>query len=170
MRSGLLLIIGLMVGAAGSNWLFAQSRPYSVVSQQDYYEIEQLVQGYTHGVDVGPEDASWVYTPDGEFVSTNSKRTTKGEKALKEMYSRLRKSNETRPVNHLLTNLIVTPTAEGARGSVYLTELQRDKKNKSMPMILRFGRYHDTYVRTPQGWRIKRREFHQISPDPVAGP
>jgi len=35
-------------------------------------------------------------------------------------------------------------------------------KNKSMPMILRFGRYHDTYVRTPQGWRIKRREFHQL--------
>jgi dipeptidyl aminopeptidase/acylaminoacyl peptidase len=170
MRSGLLLILGLMVGLAGSNWLSAQqSRPYAVVSQQDRYEIEQLVKGYTHGVDVGPEDGSWVYTADGEFFSTNTRRITKGEKALKEMYSRLRKSNETRPVNHLLTNLIVTPTADGATGTVYLTELQRDDKNKSMPMILRFGRYHDTYVRTPQGWRIKRREFHQIAPDPALG-
>lgn len=133
------------------------------MSQQDYYEIEQLVKGYTHGVDVGPEDASWVFTPDGEYFSVFTKRTTKGKKALKEMYSRLRKNNENRPLNHLLTNLVVTPTAEGATGTVYLTEMQPGG-DTSMPTITRFGRYHDTYVRTPQGWRIKRREFHQQAP------
>jgi hypothetical protein len=169
MRSGLLLIIGLTLGAAGSSWSSAQpTRPYALLSQQDYYEIEQLVQGYTHGVDVGPEDASWVFTPDGEYFSLFTKRTTKGEKALKEMYSRLRKNNEKRKVNHLVTNVVVTPTADGATGTVYLTELEAD--DKSMPIILRFGRYHDTYVRTPQGWRIKRREFHQLAPGQTSGP
>ncbi len=170
MRSAkLLLVLGLMVGAAGSGWLYAQqSRPYAVMSQQDYYDIEQLVKGYTHGVDVGPEDASWVFTPDGEYFSLFTKRTTKGEKALKEMYSRLRKTNESRPINHLLTNLVVTPTKDGASGSVYLTELQPG--DQSVPTIVRFGRYYDTYARTPQGWRIKRREFHQQAPPEPSAP
>ncbi len=108
-----------------------------------------------------------MFAPDGEYFSLFTERTTKGEKALKEMYSRLRKNHNPKQ-NHLLTNLVVTPTAEGASGTVYLTEIQPG--DKSMPTISRFGRYHDTYVRTPQGWRIERREFHQQAPDQASRP
>ena len=148
----LLLLLGLTVGAADSGRLIAQqNRPLSgLLSQQDYFEIEQLVKGYTHGIDVGPEDASWVFTSDGEYFSRFTKRTTKGEKALKEMYGRLRQNHNPKQ-NHLLTNLVITPAAEGATGTVYLTEMQPGDKS-------------------PQGWRIKRREFHQQAPDQAPGP
>jgi len=83
-----------MIGLAGSNWLSAQQAGRTPWCRSRPLEIEQLVKGYTHGVDVGPEDASWVYTSDGEFLPTNTSGSRRRE-ALKEMYSRLRKS--TRP-------------------------------------------------------------------------
>jgi hypothetical protein len=36
-----------------------------------------------------------------------------------------------------------------------------------MPKISMYGQYYDTYVRTRQGWRIKRREFQRLTPEPA---
>ena len=44
--------------------------PADGLTAEDIHEIEELVQGYTRGVDVGPEDASWVFAPDAIFEYT----------------------------------------------------------------------------------------------------
>ena len=46
------LILLSAVGSAG--WLYAQQRtPPGMLSPQDFLKIEQLVQGYTRGIDIG---------------------------------------------------------------------------------------------------------------------
>jgi hypothetical protein len=146
-------------------WVYAETnaRPSGRLSPEDFLEIEQLVQGYTHGIDIGPEDASWVYTPDGVFASANN-RSVNGEKELKAFYEARRKRHNPRQ-RHLVTNLIVKPTTEGASGTAYITIVEPG--TNSMPMIAYYGMYNDTYVRTREGWRLKRREWRQLAPDPT---
>src|SRR5712691_3750733 len=90
-RTRLLMVVGLVSCSAMAAWVYAQTRSgvSGRPSPEDFLDIEQLVQGYTHGIDVGPEDASWTFVPDGAFVS--ERRTVKGEKELKEMYAARRK-------------------------------------------------------------------------------
>ena len=52
-----------------------------------------------------------------------------------------------------MTNLVVTPSAGGATGRLYL--LQMDIKGPGT--IERHGGYEDVYVKTKDGWRIKSR-------------
>jgi hypothetical protein len=56
-------------------------------------------------------------------------------------------------LRHFTVNLVITPTPEGAKGSVYLLFNAR-----SIPaMILETAIYDDTLIKTPQGWRFKKR-------------
>jgi hypothetical protein len=165
-RTRLSMVVGLVSCSAMAAWVYAQTSagPSGRLSPEDFLEIEQLVQGYTHGIDVGPEDASWVFTPDGSFVS--SRRTVKGEKEVKAMYADRRKRHNPKQ-RHLLTNLIIKPTTEGAAGTAYITVVEPGAN--SMPTISYYGMYDDTYVRTPLGWRIMRREYRQLAPELAAG-
>ena len=58
-------------------------------------------------------------------------------------------------VRHWNTNLMITPTAEGAAGQVYLVLV--DFANKP-PTIATSASYTDELVKTPQGWRFKKRQ------------
>ena len=95
--------------------------PADGLTAEDLHEIEELVQGYTRGVDVGPEDASWVFAPDAVFEYTAGAvqgGRVEGAAELKEFYANLRKTNTTR---HVLSNLVIEPSPDGATGSVYMT-------------------------------------------------
>ena len=81
------------------------------------------------------------------------------------MYAARRKRHNPKQ-RHLLTNLIVKLTDEGASGTAYITVIEPN--DNSMPAILYYGMYNDTYVRTGNGWRIKRREWRQLAPEPAA--
>src|SRR5687768_6023532 len=78
----------MLIVAAG--WMSAQQTNPSKLTADDHIEIEQLYQAYQRGVDGGPRDSSWVFTPDGEFVAG---RTVSGEKALKEFYANVHKTH-----------------------------------------------------------------------------
>ena len=60
-------------------------------------------------------------------------------------------------VKHLYVNHIITPTAEGATGTVdmLMIGLGGDPNR-----IRHEGYYEDTYVKTAQGWRFKSRIHH----------
>ena len=164
-KTRLLMVIGLVSCSAMVAWVYAQTKSGASgrLTPEDFLEIEQLVQGYTHGIDVGPEDASWTFAPDGAFVS--ERRTVKGERELKEMYAARRKRHNPKQ-RHLLTNLIVKLIDEGASGTAYITVIEPN--DNSVPAISYYGMYNDTYVRTSNGWRIKRREWRQLAPEPAA--
>ena len=60
-------------------------------------------------------------------------------------------------IRHLYVNHIITPTAEGATGTVDMLMIGiGGDPNK----IEHDGFYEDTYVKTAQGWRFKERIHH----------
>ncbi len=76
--------------------------------------------------------------------------------ALKDFYAGLATSQGS-GVRHFNTNAIVVPTAEGARGSVYLLQVERRTKGGPAEVTL-FGKYEDRLGRTAKGWRFKERK------------
>ncbi len=55
---------------------------------------------------------------------------------------------------HIYTNLRITPAPEGARGFVYFNGLDVSTKPPTNTVS---GIYEDTLVKTPDGWRFKKR-------------
>lgn len=49
---------------------------------------------------------------------------------------------------------MITGTPEGAKAAIYLLTIN---VGVNPPVILAAGRYDDTLVKTPQGWRFKTR-------------
>lgn len=170
----LLGVLAVLATAAAAGCLSAQpeqpeqmEEPAAAVSAgglsaQDIHEIEELVQGYTRGIDVGPEDASWVFADDAVFEYTAGSvqgGIVSGAAELKAFYANLRATNTTR---HVLSNLVIEPTLDGARGSVYMTSL--DQTADAPVAVTAFGMYEDEFVQTPDGWRIQRRTYTQLLP------
>ena len=62
---------------------------------------------------------------------------------------------------HVITNnVVVFTTADTAHSRSYV-QVFKDTASDT-PLCRSFGEYHDTFVRTPNGWRMKRREI--VSP------
>ncbi|HEV8316391.1 MAG TPA: nuclear transport factor 2 family protein [Vicinamibacterales bacterium] len=157
-------IVGAIVVISGGVWLYAQQQKTStpMLSPQDYLEIQQLYGYYTRDVDPGSErDASWLFAPDGSFEVRGQKHT--GRKALQEFYERIRK-NQSFGIRHVNSNFLLFPTPEGARGTAYMVQVERRDASKPVQTTL-FGVYHDTFVKTPEGWRFKSRVFRPDGPD-----
>ncbi len=157
----LLSVILFFIITGSLAWLYAQVNTVDL-SPQDLYEIEQVVQGYHRGIDIGPEDASWVFSEDAVFEYSAGNvigAKVSGKDALKEFYANLRKTNTSR---HLVSNLVITPTKDGASGSLYMTTL--DKTEDSPVAVTGFGIYEDEYIKTEIGWRIKKRVYSQQMP------
>jgi actinorhodin biosynthesis protein ActVIA len=124
---------------------FAQS---GSLSTQDYIEIQQLYARYNHAIDSGDAEAyAGTFTADGVFNNNN------GREALLTFARGYAKNNGSNR-RHWNTNLLITPTPEGANGTVYLFLLDVTAKPPSIVTTLT---YEDTMVKTPQGWRFKKR-------------
>jgi hypothetical protein len=125
------------------------------VSTDDYIEILQLYNRYCHALDMGSGEAfASTFTDDGEFTGGRPKghagddRTPrKGKAALTQMGAR----GGTR---HFTANLVVTKTPDGAKGSCYLLLYSARDTPDSWTEI---SVYDDTLVKTPQGWKFKKR-------------
>lgn len=103
-----------------------------------------------------------VFTEDGEFVT--GAQTMKGASALKAMAGRGTK-RERPKIFHITTNVLITPAADGATGSVYVMTVDLSRDN----VISGGGVYEDAFVKTAQGWKLKKRVFFG-EPRPTATP
>jgi hypothetical protein len=129
----------------------------ATLTAADYVEIQQLVARYAYAVDTHADNGyayADLFAPDGVFGGT-----TKGREALANL-ARTTQEDRGGPsyTRHYLTNVIIYPTPEGARGSQYLvaTDVSEGGKPSS---VVHGGRYDDQYVKTPQGWRFKSRQY-----------
>jgi len=134
----------------------------------DYIEIQQLAIRYAYGLDTGADQGhlySDVFTPDGEFVGRQVP-LTRGRDALARVALSVRKANPMY-VRHFITNHVIEPAPEGATGKVYLMVVDCEEGQPSSIYI--GGHYEDVYVKTADGWRIKRRDARAMGPPRTPG-
>ena len=148
--------VNLSILLAGAVWLQGQQKqPAAAFTAQDYLEIQQLYASYARALDLAQgERFAATFTPDGEFTrgrpagqAAEVRTPLKGTASLTRMGS-------IGGLRHFTTNLIITPTPEGANGSCYL--LLFDIKNIPAT-ITETAIYEDKLVKTKDGWRFSKR-------------
>ena len=123
----------------------------------DYAEIDQLYARYAFAADTGEaEMLARVFTEDGVFDVTNAlsgEPLAPGQWVPVQGYEQLKVSRRAAAANplktprHYTTNILIEPTAEGAMGAAYTFDGSSE----------RTGTYDDQLVKTPEGWRFKKR-------------
>ncbi len=153
------LMLALGVGIPAPVAVQAQDNPGKVsgalttLTPLDYVEIRQLAARYGHAVDQGAADGyayADLFAPGANFgtttgrdnLATLAKKTARGPQAAW----------------HFIVNHVIEPTADGAKGREYLLHLQYGDGDKPN-VVWGGGHYEDTYVKTPDGWRFKTRQF-----------
>ena len=121
------------------------------------------------GADAVPDSDMLVntFTEDGVFDVTNpvapgQEFPVQGHEQLSVLMKRLAMMPSRAP-RHYTTNILIEPTAAGARGSAYAL-IVRNGEDGERPYILAKAVYHDQLVKTPEGWRFKKRTgtFHRF--------
>ena len=123
----------------------------------DYIEIHQLYAKYSFALDLGdgPGRAA-VFTPDGTCKAALSDHKLDSVQTIAARTTLLGNQG----LRHLMMNIVITPTPEGAAGRAYAVILgaaRDDADDRSLEG--KSGFYVDTLVKTPAGWRFKTREF-----------
>jgi len=170
-KARLTIALGLGLTLATLAGVYAQqNRGVAALTGTDYAEIQRLSAQYGQAIDscsgngYGYAD---LYTPDGVFIDMWSEGAIKqggtrwqGREKLREIASGANFGGPgcTSPrfngsISHLILNLVITPSPEGARGNSYLVELGGQDPGR----IQRLGNYEDVYVKTANGWRFKTR-------------
>ena len=156
------ILLGLVLSASVLS-LSGQSQSAAPLTALDRIEIEQLAIRYAYGLDTTADNGYMyadVFTPDGEFVGRQVP-LTQGREALARVARSVRKGNSMY-VRHFIANHVIDPSPEGATGTVYLMVVDVEEGQPSSIYI--GGQYKDVYVRTPEGWRIKRRDARAMGP------
>jgi hypothetical protein len=128
----------------------------SSLTAMDYIEIAQLVSSYGHALDSGygkgENGAAYanLYTADAAFAGAEGH----------DQLVTLARIQPRGPdfVRHYLTNHVIEPTLEGAKGKEFLVVIDNGENGKASSLFLG-GHYEDTYVKTAAGWRIKTRRL-----------
>ena len=150
--------------------------PAPALSADDQLEIKQLVSRYAYALDTGADNGlayADLFAADGEFVG--SRGTTRGREALAEL-GRLGFVDGRKPANgvaHFIMNHVITPAPGGATGTQYMVLVNIGENAQPGGNFSNVGgHYEDQYVKTPQGWRFKRRQFipSASAPRPPAPP
>jgi hypothetical protein len=159
------------VALTGPGTLYAQQAAGKAMTltAQDYIDLQQLSARYAFNIDGcinGGADYADLYTDDGEFSVSQQwgvagNRKTKGRAALIKAAGGDGQGGCVDPkttmgygISHIIVNLVITPTPEGAIGKSYLLAIG---VGGDPTKIERQGGYDDVYVKTPAGWRFKSR-------------
>ena len=156
--TGVLLVMCAVTATGGAQQSIEAVRELTPL---DYIEIQQLAIRYSYGLDSTADNGYMyadVFTPDGEFVGRQVP-LTQGREALARVARSVRKGNPMY-VRHFIANHEIHPSPEGATGKVYLMVVDVEEGQPSSIYI--GGRYEDVYVKTAQGWRIKRRDARNM--------
>jgi SnoaL-like domain len=149
------------------------------LTPMDYVEIRQLVNRSAFALDTGGSsgyDYADLFAPDGESLRPYAKG--------REQLAALARGPRLGPDNtvHYIMNHVIEPTPDGAIGKAYLIELNWDIApaqaaaggrgtgtgpangwdvvgRKAGELARTGGHYEDVYIKTPAGWRFKKRDF-----------
>jgi hypothetical protein len=140
------LVLATLVAASLAAGVAAQSA--GSLTAQDLVEIQQLYAKYNWALDSGDSQAyAATFTPDGVF------NNNVGHDAIVKFADTFHAGLGSH-VKHWNTNLMITPSTTGAGGQVYLVLVDFAQKPAT---IVTSASYTDELVKTPQGWRFKKR-------------
>jgi hypothetical protein len=144
------------------SYLTVQPVDAEELTADDYAEIHQLYARYVHAFDLGdPMAYADTYTPDG-FIRVDRVGAPGtpviGHDNLVAFAERYHENNGPYP-RHLNSGLVLTPTADGAKGTCYLVVF-----NVNTRSLMLTGVYQDTLKKTSKGWRFAAREFLMDTP------
>ena len=177
-RPAALLIVVSAIVACSATALAQQPSPplpVSALTALDYFEIGQLVSKYARAIDTCSNngyDYADLFTADGFFAPSQDGKVgnkMQGRERLAEASGGGSRGCKNvgwirQGVKHLYVNHIITPTVDGAVGTVdmLMIGLGGDPNR-----IRHDGYYEDTYTKTAQGWRFKSRIHHVAAPPPT---
>ena len=143
------------------------------LTAMDYIEIQQLVNRLNFALDYctrGGEDFADLFVEGGEFTideGNGSPRTMRTRDELIALAGgpscESRRTAPTAYILHLAESLVIEPSAQGARGKSYAIYPSSKGKYFREEVAGQLGLYHDEYVKTADGWRLKSRR-HETSP------
>ena len=130
------------------------------LTADDYVEIQQLYAQYAHALDLGDAQA-WAdtFTPDGVFSDA------KGREELV-AFAKGFDENFAGHARHWNSQVLITPTANGADGSCYLLLVDTSVQPVGISVS---GIYEDKIVKTAAGWRFQKRVAAIESPATTGG-
>jgi hypothetical protein len=148
----------------------AQKARPAELTALDYFQIQQLVAKYARAIDTCSNngyDYADLFTPNGYFApSMNGNVGSKwqGRDRLAEASGGGARGCKNVPwiqegVHHIYVNHVITPTPEGAAGTVDMLMIGLGGDPNKIEYD---GYYEDVYARTPQGWRFKSRIHHAL--------
>jgi hypothetical protein len=155
------LVAILVVGAsAGGGWAYAQRSTGGVraLSGADIAEIQQLHARYNQGWDFRDVDLYLSAYADDAVFTTGAGDAYTGKRAIKGYLTDGFTKGASAEVTHNNTSVLITPTAEGAKGRVYWYTINVLARPAAIEGV---GYYEDTYVRTADGWRMKSRKSNR---------
>ena len=165
-----LILSAALVAAAHAQSPSTAAPPARELTALDYIQIQQLVARYARAIDTCSNngyDYADLFTADGVFIPMINGKPggrIQGRERLAEVSGGGSRGCKNvgwiqQGVRHLYVNHIITPTADGATGTVDMLMIGLGgDPNK----IEHDGYYEDTYVKTPQGWRFKQRVHHAL--------
>jgi hypothetical protein len=152
-----------LIGVVTISWRYvAEAAPK--LTTQDYIDIYNLYGVYSRYTDMGYGDDgsnyASMFTPDGEFNVNNRENNPRiGRDAQKKAIHNQQAGwvQDGRSVRHRTTNIVILPSAEGARGSAYLLIFNITAQP---PFVEAGGIYDDWLVKTKDGWKFKKRVYY----------
>ena len=156
----LVAAIALAGAAAAIGWIAAPGNAAAAagtLTAQDYAEIEQLYWRYNHGGDFRDNELWLSAFTDDAIFSVAGRRTLSGMEELTAMRAERDAGQGDRGRRHWTNGWRIVAPADGAEARVYwlLVDVAGGEPNAIMS-----GYYDDTYVKTPDGWRIKKRTIN----------
>jgi hypothetical protein len=147
----------------------------STLTPLDYIQIQQLVAKYAYALDTGADNGyeyARLFAADGVFIrgELNGRARVQGVEPLAAL-ARDSPSRRRGPltVGHYIVNHVIEPSAGGATGKAYLASMTFGNEGQSGTIVLG-GHYEDIYVKTPDGWRFKSRQFFESKAGPQTDP
>src|SRR5262245_17339032 len=143
-----------------------QQRAKGSLTALDYAEIQQLYGRYAIGYDSGNGDLfARAFTADGTFTIPG-RMVVAGREKLTEFAGQPGNNKGPTNVLHVNSNITIEPSAEGATATAYVLLVNIGSSGK--PSALTGGGiYRDTFVKGPEGWRIKTRTFLPAHTEPA---
>ena len=148
----------------------------SSLTPLDYYQIQQQISRASHGFDSAADNGKLyarAFTSDGVFVDAGGK-TYEGTEQLAE-FARQDPGSKKGPtyVSQFAVSTMIDPSPMGALAKSYV---MMTTQVAQLPGLVYFqgtvtdgGQFWDEFVRTSEGWRIRKRTFYRVG-TPVPAP